>query len=212
MKRTIASRYGISLILFLLMLEVAALSQSPDEKSKARDFVQEREPALQNKTDAAKVPDLRVLAAAAFDAGDLDKAEKFANELQVAGRNLQVAAKDRPFYANKIANALHVSNTVLGLVALEKGRVEAAKDYLLASSKVSDGSGLLTLGGPEMLLAKRLIEKGERETVIRYLDDCAVFWKNDRGKLEKWKGIINNGGMPDFGGNLKSQLNFWKYS
>jgi len=38
---------------------------------------------------------------------------------------------------------------------------------------------------PFFRLAKELIEKGERDTVIEYFDLCAKFWTSDRGKLQQ---------------------------
>lgn len=60
-----------------------------------------------------------------------------------------------------------------------------------------------------MLLAKKLLESGERETVLQYLDSCAGFWRMEDGRLEKWKTIIKQGGMPDFGSNIRFYLDWW---
>ena len=53
-----------------------------------------------------------------------------------------------------------------------------------------------------MTLAKELLEKGERETVIAYLQACAKFWKMGRDEVQNWIATIKGGGTPDFGGNL----------
>ena len=61
-----------------------------------------------------------------------------------------------------------------------------------------------------MLLAQRLLEKGERATVIEYFDLCAKFWTNQRGRLDQWKATVKNGEMPNFGTNLKTGLDTWR--
>jgi len=53
-----------------------------------------------------------------------------------------------------------------------------------------------------MMLAKELLEKGERDAVIQYFKKCASFWKDDRGQLVQWAAIVREGGIPNFGGNL----------
>ena len=56
--------------------------------------------------------------------------------------------------------------------------------------------------GPNVSLAKDLLEKGERDVVIQYLGLCRKFWKLDRGRLDKWIHEIKDGKIPDFGANL----------
>ena len=53
-----------------------------------------------------------------------------------------------------------------------------------------------------MVLAKRLAEKGERDSVVRYLDGCRKFWSMDRGRLDEWKLQVAAGMVPDFGANV----------
>jgi hypothetical protein len=78
---------------------------------------------------------------------------------------------------------------VLGLLALMKNDVAKAKEYLLAAGHVP-GSSVLRSFGPNMLLARELIDRGEREVAVEYLDLCAKFWERENGKLAQWKGII----------------------
>jgi hypothetical protein len=51
-----------------------------------------------------------------------------------------------------------------------------------------------------MALAKELLEKGERDTVLQYFELCRTFWKRDNGKLAGWNAKVREGGIPDFGG------------
>jgi hypothetical protein len=72
---------------------------------------------------------------------------------------------------------------VLGLVALRQGSVANAKQYLLESGKTT-GSPQLDSFGPDFTLAKELLQKGERETVLEYLSLCRKFWKMGAAKLD----------------------------
>ncbi len=96
-------------------------------------------------------------------------------------------------------NALHHGNRILGLVALKNGDVANAKAYLLASGK-TPGSPQLNSFGPNMSLAKVLLEAGEKATVLEYLRLCKNFWKDQ--KLPVWIAAVEAGEMPDFGANL----------
>lgn len=40
---------------------------------------------------------------------------------------------------------------------------------------------------------------GERDAVVQYLASCGNFRKMQRGRLEEWKKIIAEGGVPVFG-------------
>ena len=53
-----------------------------------------------------------------------------------------------------------------------------------------------------MSLAKDLLEAGERQAVLIFLDECRVFWKMDNGRLQQWADQVNSDRMPDFGSNL----------
>ena len=96
---------------------------------------------------------------------------------------------------------LHKANILAGRVELRNGNVAGAKQHLLAAGRVNGGV-TLTSFGPNMSLAKELLEKGERDIVVQYLDLCARFWTSDYGQLAKWKSEIRAGRIPNFGANL----------
>jgi predicted negative regulator of RcsB-dependent stress response len=127
------------------------------------------------------------------DAGRLDEAEKFANQL------LELAPKYEKDW--NYGNAIHKGHISLGRIALRKNDVAAARQHLIKAG-MTPGSPQLNSFGPNMLLAKELLEKGERESVIEYLKLCAKFWKSDHEQLQKWETVIKNGDMPIFGSNL----------
>jgi hypothetical protein len=124
-----------------------------------------------------------------MDAGALDKAAAYANEL------LQLS--DSP---NR-GQAIHDGNMVLGLISLKQGDIDGAKTHLLESGK-STGSPVLDSFGPNMKLAKALLEKGEKDVVLEYFAQCKVFWKMGASKLEEWTAEVRKGAIPEFGPNL----------
>jgi len=125
----------------------------------------------------------------AFDAQDFSKARTYAERLVVeAGRSDQ-------------GNAVHKSNLVLGRIAVREGRIADAVKLLRASGATS-GSPTLNSFGPNMLLARDLLEAGEDEAVLAYFEQCRVFWKMGGDKLDRWSQDVKDGLLPDFGANL----------
>jgi len=128
-----------------------------------------------------------------FELGKIDDARNYASDL------LALAPK---FQSNwNYGNAIQDGNLVLGRIAVRDGRIEDAKQYLLEAGK-SRGSPTMDSFGPTMSLAKDLIEKGERDTVLQYFELCRKFWKMDYGKLDQWSQEVKAGQTPDFGANL----------
>ena len=98
-------------------------------------------------------------------------------------------------------NAIHDSNLVLGRLAVREGNIEAAKAYLVEAGR-TPGSPNLNSFGPNVSLAKDLLEKGETEIVIAYFEACKTFWEMDRGRLDSWIALAREGKIPYFGANL----------
>ncbi|HEX4438550.1 MAG TPA: hypothetical protein VH854_00675 [Thermoanaerobaculia bacterium] len=127
------------------------------------------------------------------EAGSAEKAKAYADE------SLSLA----PRYARdwNYGNAIHKSHIAYGLLALREGDVRRAGEELVSAGD-TPGSPQLDSFGPNMVLARRLAEKGERDAVVRYLDRCRKFWSMDRGRLDSWKSQIAAGVVPDFGANV----------
>ena len=53
-----------------------------------------------------------------------------------------------------------------------------------------------------MNLARDLLEKRERETVLQYFELCRKFWKMGHDRLDQWTEDVKAGQTPDFGANL----------
>jgi hypothetical protein len=137
-------------------------------------------------------PLLARLARTALAAGDLKKAERYANEALVE-------SKHGVFWWT--GDAIHQGNIVLGRLALRGGEVEEAKRYLLLAGK-TPGSTSLAAQGPNMALARDLLERGESAAVLQYLEECGSFWDGNRGRLAEWMALIRAGLKPDFGANV----------
>jgi hypothetical protein len=99
-------------------------------------------------------------------------------------------------------NAIHKMNIVEGRIALQNGNIDEAKKYLILAGQ-TNGSPQLNSFGPNMSLAKELLEKKESKVVLQYFDLCSRFWESDFSKLDEWKEIVQQGEIPNFGANLE---------
>jgi tetratricopeptide (TPR) repeat protein len=133
------------------------------------------------------------LAKAAYKVSAFEKASRYANEL------LDSASKYPQDW--NYGNAIHHGNNVLGRIALTQGDIPKAKDYLLKAGKTSDSPQLASFG-PNMSLAKDLLEKGEKDIVVQYLELCRNFWSMGKANLDEWIKQIKAGETPNFGPNL----------
>ena len=99
--------------------------------------------------------------------------------------------------------SVHMTHNYRGLIALERGDVETATIELLKSARVPR-SAILGVVGPNMQLAKELLERGERQVVLEYLHWCRKFWLLPFRfrKLRRWKAEIYAGKVPNFGTHL----------
>jgi tetratricopeptide (TPR) repeat protein len=128
-----------------------------------------------------------------FEVGKIEDARKYAKEL------LTLAPK---FHGDwNYGNAIQDGNLVLGRIALKEGRTDEAKQNLIEAGK-SPGSPQMNSFGPNMSLAKDLLEKGERETVLQYFELCRKFWSMGQDTLTQWTKDVKAGQTPDFGANL----------
>ncbi len=166
-----------------------AMSQADDKQ---------REPAqsaLREATDPyQRWLKLSDAAMASVEKDALDEAEQYAKEL------LLRAESHRNDW--NYGNAIHKGHIVLGRVALRRDDIQAAKKHLVAAGK-TPGSPQLNSFGPNMTLAKELLERGETQAPIAYFNLCAAFWQMDQGQLQQWKKLAEQGLVPDFGANLR---------
>lgn len=98
-------------------------------------------------------------------------------------------------------NVLHKANLTRGRIALRLHQPKAAAVFLLEAGR-TPGSPQLDSFGPNMLLARELLEAGERDAVVQYIDLTSHFWHHDAGAIAAWKAMIAHGDTPNFAGNL----------
>jgi outer membrane lipoprotein-sorting protein len=133
------------------------------------------------------------LAKAAFEVGRMGEAEQSAREV------LRLAARFETDW--NYGNAIHDGHMVLGRIALRNDDLRGARRELLEAGKTR-GSPQLDTFGPNMSLAKELLDRGELDTVREYLQECGSFWEK-KETLGRWGAAIANGEVPDFGLNLR---------
>jgi tetratricopeptide (TPR) repeat protein len=143
--------------------------------------------------EGSKTVRLVELAKSAYEAGDVVKAKKYAGELLTTG------TKDPQNW--NYGNAIHHGNNVLGRIALQEGKTPQADEFLLKAGG-TPGSPQLNSFGPNMCLAKELLEAGQKDTVLQYFEACRKFWKNGGKQLDDWTALVKGGSVPEFGGNL----------
>lgn len=130
---------------------------------------------------------LNKLAQAAYDADEFEKAKLYADQA------IEAARLEKNNW--NTGNAIHHGNLILGRLALKAGDVEKAKQYLLAAGQ-TPGSPQLNSFGPNMTLAKELLEKDQRKVVLEYFQLCAKFWEMGADRLRDWTATVNQGEMP----------------
>ena len=174
---------------FRYYLETGGRYGSPNLEA-ARKSLEEYDRAYALSEEAAMKGGLKWAAMVALIANDLDKARHWAT----------VMLADEPGGAN-YGNNVHHGNITLGKIALAQGDVQRAASHLLLAG-TTPGSPTLNSFGPDMELAKELLEAGEHEVVLQYFDQCAKFWKSGQDDLREWSTVVQAGGMPtsrDFG-------------
>ncbi len=146
--------------------------------------------------DIARAHLLGRLAERAFYAEELEKANAYAEQALAT----KVTSDGFPI---PIGDNVHQAHLVLGKLALLEGDAAAAAQHLLDAGR-TPGSPALDSFGPNMGLAKLLLERGDRDDVVEYLRLCGNFWKFgvERGTLGAWIAEVQQGGTPDFGANL----------
>jgi hypothetical protein len=190
---------GLLLVLLVLAPFMAVAIWSKYRSAGGRAFTPEARLSQATNT-LASTPDgkirfyaLNVAAKGSFNAGKYDDASRYATELLTMAEKYP---KDWNY-----GNAIQDGNLVLGRLAVRDGRLDEAKQLLLAAGR-SKGSPQMDSFGPNMSLAKDLLEKGERDTVLQYFELCRKFWNMDYGKLDQWRDEVKAGKVPSFGANL----------
>jgi hypothetical protein len=162
------------------------------KKDAAGKALEQYEIAYKLSTDNQRDPLLQSLAKTALAAGKSQKARDYAEKMLSQSNS-----------GWNYGNNIHYGNIILGKIALASNDIEQAKKRLIEAGK-TPGSPQLNSFGPDMALAKELLEKGEKDVVLEYFELCSKFWKRERHllKLQKWSAEVKDGKIPNFGHNL----------
>jgi len=190
---------SLAFLAVLLMVPIAALAQTnPFDglNTGGRAYLDPSVYAQQKAQWLARVDAMPEtdLPAMAFDTGDMTKARSYAEQL------LTEVGSDRSQW--NYGDAVHKGNLILGRIAVREGRLAEAVTFLRASGD-TPGSGVLNSFGPNMSLAKDLLERGEVEAVLNYFESCRLFWKMGGARLDAWSKDVQAGNIPNFGANLR---------
>lgn len=128
---------------------------------------------------------------AAIKAGEFQIAREYATKLLRTARLSELPELVRQ------GQPIFDGNLALGWCALKEGDVDLAKNYLIAAAQTK-GSPTLNSFGPDMSLAKALMEQGERAAVLEFLELCTEFWEMPGRHLQQWIEDVKQGTIPDF--------------
>ncbi len=189
--------WGLHLVLFVLCAGWVSLTASLGARHEASysrdDYERARRELAGAVGDRARYNELGRAAMTSVFFGPPGEAKRLAEELlDIAGR------VERNW---NYGNAVHDGHVVLGLLALREGRVEDAKRELRLAGE-TPGSPQLDTFGPNMMLARDLLRRGERVAVLLYFALCRRFWESHAGTLDRWEEDVLQGREPDFGANL----------
>ncbi|WP_316412946.1 hypothetical protein [Mesoterricola silvestris] len=168
----------------------SASSQQQFLENNFRDAIYKLE---ESKTANQRILALSEVAKYAAMNGNMEDAGKYCEEFTM------LAAKQSD--GSIPWDSIHDIYIARGHVALSKKNMNEAKEMLMRAGNVQ-GSPRLRTFGPNMGLAKALLEAGEWDAVLEYIDQCRKFWTMGSVQLENWSNSLKRKEIPDFHGNL----------
>ena len=161
-----------------------------DQVDVARLHLEFMKPYLEESSEAGRAHLLTELSLAMFDVEGQERANDLARQL------LEIAEQTSDWNTD---NAWHKAHTILGLLAIRERDLQRARVHLLMSAQKGKSPQLRILG-PNMRLAKALLEAGEWGVVEEFLELCSEFWDGD--ELDWWTDQVEDREMPFFEFNL----------
>ncbi len=150
----------------------------------------------------ASLLEASMIAPAAYEAGDLDKAARYAADaMQIPTVAQRGGAPSHVDWGRHERYGAHI---VLGKVALRRGDVGAAEHHLVeATNARMSSSAMFKTSIPDTELAEELLKLGKVTSVVAYLDTLRRLWPSQERRLDKWLSEIRDGRVPD--------LTEWRY-
>ncbi|MBI2811373.1 MAG: hypothetical protein HYX67_11160 [Candidatus Melainabacteria bacterium] len=108
------------------------------------------------------------------------RAGAYEQSLHAAERLLRMSEKFKDDW--NYGNAIQSGHTALGLLALKDGDASKAKQHL-AQSVIEEPTPQTEIRGPRLELAEKLLEHGETESVLEYLNRCESLCGFDNSKF-----------------------------
>ena len=94
-------------------------------------------------------------------------------------------------------DAIYAGNLILAQTALDKNDIETAKHYLLEAA-TTPGARRIEQNGLDVSVARVLFDRGEKDTVLEYLQRGRVLWPQGTQLIARWEGAIRAGRRPNF--------------
>lgn len=94
----------------------------------------------------------------------------------------------------------HTSAVIAGLCAISSNRIDFARDSSIVAAGETLKNQSVSLTDLDMSLAQALLDRGEKNAVLIYLDLCANATQSS--EVRAWIEKINRGEKPDFSGYL----------
>ena len=176
----------------------AGAGETTEKKALAQKALGLLEEAQANtSSEQMKFYNLRDLAQVAMAADELRKARTYARSLLEKSE----VAEEKHWGGTDAVSKGHM---ILGRIALREAELSEARKQLLEAVDVTSEAarGPLSTSGPNMLLAKELLDRGEKDTVLEFFKRCREFWTFGKEKLDAWSWQVSQGETPDFGVNL----------
>jgi hypothetical protein len=123
-------------------------------------------------------------------AGDVIAAEALAPEVLLQAQRFRNSQSTNSLDSENVYNAYDA----LGRGALQRNDLDAAQKYLVLAATTT-GSSRLESHGPNLSLAKSLLDLGYKEAVVTFLTSCKAWWPNP--KLDLWISQIRAGQTPE---------------
>jgi hypothetical protein len=94
-------------------------------------------------------------------------------------------------------DAIYIGNLILAQASLDRNDVAAAKQYLLQAAD-TPSAHIIEQNGLDVSVARVLFDRGERDTVVEYLNKGRRLWPQGSQIINRWQAAIRGGRRPNF--------------
>jgi hypothetical protein len=94
-------------------------------------------------------------------------------------------------------DAIYTGNLILAQAALDRSDMDGAKQHLLAAA-ATPGARVIQQTGLDVTVARALFDRGDRDTVMEYLQRGRALWPQGTPIINRWIAAIRGGRRPNF--------------